>query len=472
MIGEGTAPSREMERGRRSSENLFRVVPGMLKKHSRNVRCAVDAWSLFISSNILELILHWTKPHVGNLTSDELKTFIALQYARGICGKNHSLRFLWNSGFGPSIFKDNMTRERFQKLQRWLRFDDSSKRTERRKTDPFTHIRQIFELFTLNCRSTYKPHFTLSVDEQLMSSKNRCSFITYMPNKPDKFGIKFWMVVDNETKYVYNILPYLGAYERESRAGRRLSDDVVFRLLEGLFNKGYNVTTDNFFTSSQLAHSLRMRGTTMVGTMRPNRCRSVQFLTSTMLQPYESSFHWDDEWKQLIVKYQSRKQTHVVLLSTMHRLFEIDDTPKRKPLVVKFYNQNKCGVDIVDGMLKMYTCRSTSRRWPIAVWGNMLDIAALNAWICYREATGDNISRKNFIMKLIEELCQVTIKQSNSISYISQIRDATSNLKCSTCGCRNTGNILCRRCRRNVCGTCCSTAVPRVRISLCNMCYV
>lgn len=210
----------------------------------------------------------------------------------------------------------------------------------------------------------------------------------------------------------------------------------------------------------------------MVGTMRPNRCRSVQFLTSTMLQPYESSFHWDDEWKQLIVKYQSRKQKHVVLLSTMHGLFEIDDTPKRKPLVVKFYNQNKCGVDIVDGMLKMYTCRSTSRRWPIAVWGNMLDIAALNAWICYREATGDNISRKNFIMKLIEELCQVTIKQSNSISYISQIRDATSNLKCSTCGCRNTGNILCRRCRRNVCGTCCSTAVPRVRISLCNMCYV
>ena len=31
-----------------------------------------------------------------------------------------------------------------------------------------------------------------------------------MPNKPDKFGIEFWMAVDAETKYLYSSFPYLG----------------------------------------------------------------------------------------------------------------------------------------------------------------------------------------------------------------------------------------------------------------------
>jgi hypothetical protein len=31
-----------------------------------------------------------------------------------------------------------------------------------------------------------------------------------MPNKPDKFGIKFWLLVDVESKYIVNGFPYLG----------------------------------------------------------------------------------------------------------------------------------------------------------------------------------------------------------------------------------------------------------------------
>ena len=79
-----------------------------------------------------------------------------------------------------------------------------------------------------------------------MPLKNRTHRVTYMPSKLDKYGSKFWMVVDNATKYVYNILPYLGAHERETRDGRTLAEDVVLRLTEGLTEKEYNLTTDNF----------------------------------------------------------------------------------------------------------------------------------------------------------------------------------------------------------------------------------
>ena len=44
-----------------------------------------------------------------------------------------------------------------------------------------------------------------------MPCKSRCSFVTYMPNKSDKYGIKFLVLVDVKSKYVSNIFPYLGA---------------------------------------------------------------------------------------------------------------------------------------------------------------------------------------------------------------------------------------------------------------------
>ena len=77
--------------------------------------------------------------------------------------------------------------------------------------------------------------------------------------------------VDVESKHVYNVLPYLGGYEKESRNGIRLADNTVLRLMQELLDKGYNVTTDNFFTSPDLANTLKKRRTTTVGTVRANR---------------------------------------------------------------------------------------------------------------------------------------------------------------------------------------------------------
>ena len=42
------------------------------------------------------------------------------------------------------------------------------------------------------------------MDEQLFPTKAHCRFTQYMANKPYKFGIKFWIAVDLESKYVLN----------------------------------------------------------------------------------------------------------------------------------------------------------------------------------------------------------------------------------------------------------------------------
>ena len=116
------------------------------------------------------------------------------------------------------------------------------------------------------------------------------------------------MLVDYETKYVHNILPYLGAIEKETRNGKTLAEDVVLRLTRGLQNKGYNVTMDNFFTSPNLATMLSSRGMTMVGTIRQNRTRVPEEVKNIALNRYDSAFFWNTSHRQLLVRYQAKQK--------------------------------------------------------------------------------------------------------------------------------------------------------------------
>lgn len=139
-----------------------------------------------------------------------------------------------------------MARDRFRELMRYLRFDIRSDRCHRLLTDKFALVSDIWNPFVENCLASYRPGPNLTVDEQLFPTKTRCPFTQYMPNKPDKFGIKFWMLADSSSKYKCNAMPYLGKDDSRS-ANDSLASHVVMKLAEPYLNKGRNVTTDNFF---------------------------------------------------------------------------------------------------------------------------------------------------------------------------------------------------------------------------------
>ena len=69
-----------------------------------------------------------------------------------------------------------------------------------------------------------------------------------MPNKPDKFGLKFWVLADLSTKYVCNMIPFLGKSEDKS-SDVLLGESVVMKLMEPFGNLGYCVTTDIFLST-------------------------------------------------------------------------------------------------------------------------------------------------------------------------------------------------------------------------------
>ena len=112
--------------------------------------------------------------------------------------------------------------------------------------------------------------FFPDVDEQLMPLKSRCSFITFMPNKPDKYGIKFWVLINVKSKYVANITPYFGVQEKKQRGNVPLRKSVVEKLTEHIKGKGYNICCDKFFSSLPFAEKLQQEKLSVVGTIKKN----------------------------------------------------------------------------------------------------------------------------------------------------------------------------------------------------------
>ena len=242
---------------------MFTAKPG-IPRDVASSRSPYDVWKHFISEHIFHMICRYTDKEAQRRGDDQftvsladLETFIGLQYVRVIYGKSHPIAFLWSKRYGISIFYENMSRDYFLKILKYLMFDDQPNRVRSGPhADKFAPIRQVFEHFANHCQKKYTCKFSLTVDEQLMPLKSCCSFVTFMPNKPDKYGVKFWVLADVETKYVSNIDVYLGAQQKEQRCGVPLAESVVANLCKHIKGEGYNITCDNFFTSLSVAEKL------------------------------------------------------------------------------------------------------------------------------------------------------------------------------------------------------------------------
>jgi len=153
---------------------------------------------------------------------------------------------------------------------RFLQFDIKSERRRQQVEDKFCLASCLWNCFIENSQNSYVPNVYLTVGEQLLPCKARCKFIQYMANKPDKFGLKFWMMVDADSKYLYNGFPYLGKDDTRDTSVS-VPTNVVMELMRPLFKHGYNVTCDNFFTFLDLAVRLAKEKCSLVGSIRQNR---------------------------------------------------------------------------------------------------------------------------------------------------------------------------------------------------------
>lgn len=113
---------------------------------------------------------------------------------------------------------------------------------------------------------------------------------------------------------------------------------------------------------------------------------------------------------------------------------------------------------------------SSSRRRPVQIFVNISNLAAINAWMLYKEVTGKSIARKRFILKLCEVLSADYVQTERRrhevapILHIPRIGDAghingqrkrRHRQIQQYVGNKSSDN--CSRCNKMTCGQCTAT---------------
>ena len=388
-------------------------------------------------------------------------------YVRGAIGcRNIELHSLWSNKWGTEFFKNAMSRDRFLEILRYLRFDIRATRRARLETDKFALISEVWYDFIQNCQNCYIPGPYVTADEQLFPSKCRCRFTQFMAQKPDKYGQKFWMLVDRTSKYMLNAFPYLGKDE-ERPDNDRLADFVIMKLMDPYLNKGRNITCDNYFTSKILAEQLGGKKTSIIGTVDKKRREIPADVKKAKETLYDTCALKNGN--MTLTVYQGKRKENVVILSTMHPDIQVGAGEKKKPETIECYNKTKYGVDVVDQMARKYSVKAPSRRWPVHIFYNILDLCGINAWILYKQCTNVKISRRNYLLKLSEELASMNMNQRGRLLEPDDEQDqnqeavpATSatRKRCQVrqgCGKGAKSVYTCTKCKKHVCKKCTKT---------------
>lgn len=120
-------------------------------------------------------------------------------------GKNESIDNLFDVDLGRPIFRTIMSKRTYLRLTTILRFDNVLSRRQNKSTDKFAPIRELFEEWSQLLPLYCNPAECVTIDEQLLGFHGRCPFRQYIPSKPEKYGIKFWLCVCATSLYVWKI---------------------------------------------------------------------------------------------------------------------------------------------------------------------------------------------------------------------------------------------------------------------------
>lgn len=219
----------------------------------------------------------WRNEHTS---VEEMKVFVGLLLLMGIIRKP-TIAMYWSKDplYDTPLFRNVMTRNRFQTLQKFWHFNDNENEPGRDAPDRdrLYKVRPIvdhlFELF----QTVYVPDKQLAVDESLLLWKGRLLFRQYIPLKRSRFGIKLFCLCE-KSGYTYRFRIYTGKDDPtndmtlpEDITNAKKSEKVVLHMMLPLLDKGYHVFMDNWFSSAMLYMYLHHRSTLATGTVRVNQ---------------------------------------------------------------------------------------------------------------------------------------------------------------------------------------------------------
>ena len=328
------------------------------------------------------------------------------------------------------FFAEVMSEQRFSLISKFLHFSNNETMDE--ETHPCWKLRKIWPIYSFlleKFRTLYTPERDISIDESLMLHKGRLSWKQYIPLKRARFRLKFYMLCESDTGYIWNYILYTGKgmilspdFNKEN-----LTSQIVLSLIQPLLNKGYCLTADNFYMSPDLCDKLISFKTDSYGTVRVNRKDVPKEMQSSKLR--KGDIIAFQRGKLIAMKWKDKKDVH--LLSTIHNIemskVSCNGKVVEKPKVVIDYNLSMGGVDRADQNLSYYeTVRKRMKVYYKKLFRHMIDQCLFNSSILQSKVTNKNIKLLDFQTAVIEEILrkyQVSTDMTGKTGRKSDVND-------------------------------------------------
>nr|XP_013771544.1 PREDICTED: piggyBac transposable element-derived protein 4-like [Pundamilia nyererei] len=284
-------------------------------------------------------------------------------------------------------------------------------------------IRAVWDEWCARLPAMYRPGREVTVDERLVPFRGRCPFRQYMPSKPARYEIKIWVACDARSSYAWKM-------------------QVLYR------ERGHTVLGTLRSNRPEIPRELCCVKGRAVGSVE-SKNKNVLLLTTTPRYHYHHHHHRHRSGPE---PRPSRRISNSISngSSSSSSRSSGSNRSSAKPPLVLHYNRTKGGVDNLDKVVSTYSCRRKTRRWPVALFHNMVDVAAYNAFVLWREIHPDWMpgklnKRRLFLERLGKALARPMLEARVS-------KDVKTK-------------ILCHECRVHMCTNCAVTYCPNCAAS-------
>lgn len=396
------------------------------------IKSAKDAYMLFLSNDIIELIVEETNRYARQLllnqnvlksrlnswtdcNEDEIKRFFSIILVMGL-NELPSINLYWSRDpmFHNDFIANTMSRDRFLLLLRCIHFCNNETVD---KKDRLCKIRNLLDITNKNFQTVLTPGRILVIDESMVPFQGRLLFKQYIPNKTHPYGIKLYKLCTVDG-YTSNLIVYSGKTEKKSEMAH--SEQIVHDLLNYLIPKdGHYLYADNFYSSLTLAEALYKKNIIYCGTLRSNRKGVPKSLPAKMKKGDICGLQkgclrvikWMDKRPVMML---STDATHTAeCVATGKRTRQGDDV--LKPKVITDYNRAKKGVDFSDQMSSYHTVLRRSLKWYRKLAFEILfGISIVNAWIIFNKISPSKLSITEFRRVLARELIACPARQEET----------------------------------------------------------
>ncbi|CAF4590981.1 unnamed protein product [Rotaria sp. Silwood2] len=208
-----------------------------------------------------------------NISESEIHQFVGILLMTGIYGLPQQ-RSYWTNSTRVESIASTMSRDRFLEIKKNLHVVDNINQLGQNDPnyDRAFKVRPLLNIIKNNFRKIQKEEH-LCVDEQIIPFKGKSIMKQHMPQKPNRWGSKMFLLADSISGICYDFIFYTGKTNERQNG---FCTDIVLKLSETIPKMmNYKLYFDNYFTTIQLEVQLKKLGIFSIGTIRSNRLTDI-----------------------------------------------------------------------------------------------------------------------------------------------------------------------------------------------------